>query len=93
MSESSRFTKLFIQLFFIQKNPNPGWWEAFIGSGCALDTEKFFIICVNVIGGCYGSRLVILIILIFVSLSTTCFKTATVFHHVFILVASTVYSD
>ncbi|XP_028394766.1 serine O-succinyltransferase-like [Dendronephthya gigantea] len=38
-----------------QENPNPGWWERFIGHGCALDTDKFFVICVNVIGGCYGS--------------------------------------
>ncbi|XP_048587756.1 acetyltransferase efuC [Nematostella vectensis] len=38
-----------------RKNPNPGWWENFIGPGCALDTDKFHIICCNVIGGCYGS--------------------------------------
>ncbi|KAK7207643.1 Alpha/Beta hydrolase protein [Myxozyma melibiosi] len=37
------------------KNPAPGWWEKFIGPGCALDTDKFFVICTNVIGGCYGS--------------------------------------
>ncbi|KAJ2549584.1 homoserine O-acetyltransferase [Coemansia sp. RSA 1933] len=37
------------------KNTNPGWWEAFIGSGKAIDTDKFFVICTNVIGGCYGS--------------------------------------
>ncbi len=36
-------------------NPSPGWWENFIGPGRALDTNKFFIICTNVIGGCYGS--------------------------------------
>jgi homoserine O-acetyltransferase len=36
-------------------NPRPGWWEKFIGPGGALDTEKFFIICTNVLGGCYGS--------------------------------------
>jgi homoserine O-acetyltransferase len=32
-----------------------GWWELFIGPGKALDTEKFFVICVNFVGGCYGS--------------------------------------
>ncbi|KAK9461977.1 Alpha/Beta hydrolase protein [Lipomyces oligophaga] len=37
------------------KNPAPGWWEKFIGPGCAVDTDKFFVICTNVIGGCYGS--------------------------------------
>ncbi|KAF5393145.1 hypothetical protein D9757_001323 [Collybiopsis confluens] len=32
-----------------------GWWEKFIGPGRALDTDQFFIICTNVLGGCYGS--------------------------------------
>ncbi|KAK6345377.1 hypothetical protein TWF718_007294 [Orbilia javanica] len=36
-------------------NPSPGWWEKFIGPGKALDTNKYFVICTNVIGGCYGS--------------------------------------
>ncbi|KAK4199846.1 putative homoserine O-acetyltransferase [Triangularia verruculosa] len=36
-------------------NPQPGWWEKFIGPGLALDTNKYFVICTNVIGGCYGS--------------------------------------
>ena len=36
-------------------NPAPGWWEKFIGPGKALDTKQFFIICANVLGGCYGS--------------------------------------
>ncbi len=33
----------------------PGWWEAMIGPGKAFDTEKYFVICSNVIGGCKGS--------------------------------------
>ena len=32
-----------------------GWWDAFIGPGKALDTDKFFVICANYLGGCYGS--------------------------------------
>ncbi|CDZ97220.1 homoserine acetyltransferase [Phaffia rhodozyma] len=36
-------------------NPAPGWWEAFIGPGKTLDTDKFFILCCNALGGCYGS--------------------------------------
>ncbi|GAB5585671.1 Serine O-succinyltransferase [Umbelopsis nana] len=37
------------------KNTKPGWWENFIGPGAYIDTNKFFVICTNVIGGCYGS--------------------------------------
>ena len=32
-----------------------GWWDGFIGPGLALDTDKFFVICANYLGGCYGS--------------------------------------
>jgi homoserine O-acetyltransferase/O-succinyltransferase len=33
----------------------PGWWESMIGPGKIVDTDKYFIICANVIGGCMGS--------------------------------------
>ncbi|WWC73708.1 homoserine O-acetyltransferase [Kwoniella pini CBS 10737] len=33
----------------------PGWWEDFVGSGKSIDTDKFFVICTNVLGGCFGS--------------------------------------
>lgn len=33
----------------------PGWWEALIGPGKIVDTNRFFVICANVIGGCLGS--------------------------------------
>ncbi|CAG8748532.1 10394_t:CDS:2 [Dentiscutata erythropus] len=38
-----------------EKNVNPGWWERFIGPGLSIDTNRFYVICTNVIGGCYGS--------------------------------------
>jgi homoserine O-acetyltransferase len=38
-----------------EANPKPGWWESFIGPGKPLDTDRFFVICTNVVGGCYGS--------------------------------------
>jgi homoserine O-acetyltransferase/O-succinyltransferase len=34
---------------------NPGWWDEFIGPGRAIDTDKYFVICSNVLGGCKGS--------------------------------------
>ena len=33
----------------------PGWWETMVGPGRPLDTDSYFIICPNVIGGCMGS--------------------------------------
>ena len=38
-----------------EANPKPGWWERFIGPGAPLDTDRYFVICTNVLGGCYGS--------------------------------------
>ena len=38
-----------------EENSKPGWWERFIGPGAPLDTNKYFVVCTNVIGGCYGS--------------------------------------
>lgn len=33
----------------------PGWWDVLIGPGKVIDTNRFFVICSNVIGGCLGS--------------------------------------
>jgi homoserine O-acetyltransferase len=33
----------------------PGWWDAMVGPGKPLDTERFHVICANVLGGCMGS--------------------------------------
>ena len=32
-----------------------GWWDSFVGPGKAIDTEHFFVVCANYLGGCYGS--------------------------------------
>ena len=36
-------------------DPTPGWWEYMIGPGKAIDTDRFFVVCANSLGGCYGS--------------------------------------
>lgn len=37
------------------KDRKSGWWNSIIGPGKPVDTTRFFVICVNVIGGCSGS--------------------------------------
>ncbi|MBS7622077.1 homoserine O-acetyltransferase [Candidatus Bathyarchaeota archaeon] len=36
-------------------DPKPGWWDNMVGPGKAFDTDRYLIICANVIGGCSGS--------------------------------------
>ncbi len=33
----------------------PGWWEMMVGPGKPIDTDRFFVICPNVVGGCMGT--------------------------------------
>jgi homoserine O-acetyltransferase len=33
----------------------PGWWDIVVGPGRPIDTERFFVICANILGGCMGS--------------------------------------
>ena len=37
------------------QDSSPGWWEYMIGPGKAIDTDRFFVVCANSLGGCYGS--------------------------------------
>ena len=37
------------------EHDTPGWWEIFVGPGKALDTNRYFVICSNVLGGCRGT--------------------------------------
>ena len=32
-----------------------GWWDDFVGPGKIIDTDRFFVVCANYLGGCYGS--------------------------------------
>ncbi|MBK5103248.1 MAG: homoserine O-acetyltransferase [Burkholderiales bacterium] len=41
--------------FYAEDPKNVGWWDNMIGPGKPLDTEKFFVIGVNNLGGCFGS--------------------------------------
>ena len=44
--------------YVLEQHPvtgKPGWWEVMVGPGKPLDTDRYFIICVNVLGGCMGS--------------------------------------
>jgi homoserine O-acetyltransferase/O-succinyltransferase len=36
-------------------NTEPGWWERMIGPGRATDTDRYFVMCVNSLGSCFGS--------------------------------------
>lgn len=36
-------------------DPKPGWWDSCIGPGKPIDTNRFFVVCPNNLGGCHGS--------------------------------------
>lgn len=36
-------------------HPSPGWWDAVVGPGQAIDTDRFFVVAPNLLGGCQGS--------------------------------------
>jgi homoserine O-acetyltransferase len=37
------------------RDATPGWWESMIGPGRPLDTSRFFVICMNTLGSCFGT--------------------------------------
>lgn len=36
-------------------HPSAGWWEGMVGPGAPIDTDRYFVVCPNVLGGCQGS--------------------------------------
>jgi homoserine O-acetyltransferase len=39
----------------VWRQRKPGWWDAIVGPGKAIDTNRYFVICPNVLGSCYGT--------------------------------------
>ncbi len=37
------------------EDPSEGWWEGMVGPGLAIDSDRFFVVCVNSLGSCFGS--------------------------------------
>ena len=36
-------------------HPAKGWWDGLIGPGAAIDTDRYYVVCPNVLGGCQGT--------------------------------------
>jgi homoserine O-acetyltransferase len=41
--------------YYSPEDEKPGWWDCMVGPGKGIDTDKFFVICSNIIGSCMGS--------------------------------------
>ncbi len=41
--------------YYDENDPKPGWWDIMVGPGKGIDTDKYFVICSNIIGSCMGS--------------------------------------
>ncbi len=37
------------------ENDDPGWWDILVGPGKSIDTDRYFVICPNILGGCRGT--------------------------------------
>jgi homoserine O-acetyltransferase len=37
------------------RKDRPGWWDAMVGPGKAFDTTRYFVVCANILGSCYGT--------------------------------------
>jgi len=41
--------------YYSKDDPQPGWWEIMVGPGKGIDTNIFFVVCSNILGGCMGA--------------------------------------
>jgi len=41
--------------YYNENDPKPGWWEIMVGPGKGIDTDKYFVVCSNIVGSCMGS--------------------------------------
>ncbi len=41
--------------YYTREDLKPGWWDIMVGPGKGIDTDRFFVVCSNVIGGCMGT--------------------------------------
>jgi len=41
--------------YYQAEDPKPGWWDIMVGPGKGIDTDRYFVICSNMLGSCMGS--------------------------------------
>lgn len=41
--------------YYKPDDPKPGWWDNMVGPGKGIDTDKYFVICTNILGSCVGT--------------------------------------
>ncbi|MFC1533567.1 homoserine O-acetyltransferase [Thermodesulfobacteriota bacterium] len=41
--------------YYSEDDPKPGWWDIMVGPGKGIDTDKYFVVCSNILGSCMGT--------------------------------------
>jgi len=41
--------------YYSEKDQKPGWWDIMVGPGKGIDTDKYFVVCTNILGSCMGT--------------------------------------